>query len=84
MLASIRYCLRTRQSERAAELCDSVIADFQSLVRDAESDPDDLPEEDRIALEYLVEAIGVAVEIRGTTPELGELRERSVRLLSRE
>jgi hypothetical protein len=81
MLDAARCIQRHGDPERAAVHVDAVLADFRSLLdRFEDEDPFD---EHVIALEYLLAAVELIVEVRGTSAELDTLRERTERVLAR-
>lgn len=81
MLESARCFQRNGDPQRAAAHVEAVLADFGSLLDEFE---DENPfDEHVIALEYLLAAVELTVEVRGTSAELDALRNRIVRVLAR-
>lgn len=68
-------------SERAAGHAEAVVADFEVLLDRFEVDaPFD---EHVIALEYLLAAIELIIEVKGSSPDLDALRNRTQHVLGR-
>jgi hypothetical protein len=81
MLESARCFRRNGDPERAATHVAAVLADFGSLLDEFEDeDPFD---EHVIALEYLLAAVELTVEVRGKSAALDTLRNRTERVLAR-
>jgi hypothetical protein len=81
MLESARCYQRNGDPDRAATHVEAVLADFGLLLDEfADEDPFD---EYVIALEYLLAAVVLIVEVRGTSTELDALRDRTERVLAR-
>jgi len=74
MLESARCYQRNGDPERAATHVEAVLADFGLLLDEfADEDPFD---EYVLALEYLLAAVELTIEVRGTSTELDALRRR--------
>lgn len=81
MLESARCFQRNGDPERAATHVEAVVADFRFLLDEFE---DDGPfDEYVIALEFLLAAVDLIVEVRGTSIELDALRNRTEHALTR-
>jgi hypothetical protein len=81
MLESARCYQRNGDPERAVAHVEAVLADFGLLLDEfADEDPFD---EYVIALEYLLAAVQLTIEVRGTSTELDALRGRIERVLAR-
>jgi hypothetical protein len=80
MLDSARCMQRNGDPEGAADRVDPVIADFQSLLDEfAHEAPFD---EYRIGIEYLLAAVGLIIDVRGSNPELDDLSSRARGILA--
>lgn len=80
MIESARCMRRNGDPERAATHVEAVLADFQVLLDEC---ADEAPfDEHVIALEYLLAAIELIREVRGGSPELDALRDRTRRVLA--
>lgn len=80
MLESARCMQRRGDSERAANHVEAVVADFEVLLGWFD---DEAPfDEHVIALEYLLAAVELIVEVRGGSPELDALGNRTRELLA--
>jgi hypothetical protein len=81
MIDSARCVQRNGDPERAASRAEAVLADFEVLLDGFEVDaPFD---EHVIALEYLLAAVELIIQVRGSSTELDALRERTRRVLGR-
>lgn len=81
MIESARCIQRNGDPERAATHVEAVLADFEVLLDRFEVDtPSD---EDVIALEYLLEAVELIIEVRGGSTELDALGNRIRQVLAR-
>ncbi|QKV74361.1 hypothetical protein [Amycolatopsis sp. Hca4] len=81
MIESARCTRRNGDPDRAADHAEAVLADFQVLLDEFEVDaPFD---EHVIALEYLLAAVELIIEVRGGSPELDALRDRTRLVLGR-
>ncbi|MFD8494930.1 hypothetical protein [Amycolatopsis sp. NPDC059657] len=81
MIESARCIQRNGDPGRAARHVEAVLADFEVLLDRFE---DDAPfDEDVIALEYLLAAVELSIEVRGSSTELEALRSRTKQVLSR-
>jgi hypothetical protein len=81
MIESARCIQRNGDPDRAAGHAEAVLADFQALLDEFE---DDAPfDEHVIALEYLLAAIELVIEVRGRSTELDALRSRTKNVLAR-
>jgi len=83
MLDSARCGLELGEAEKSGSLCEAVIEDFSTFLDDWECEDDLLLEEEEIALQHLIDAIDLLLEIRGgEADEIGELRRRCLKLKS--
>ncbi|GAA4606164.1 hypothetical protein BJY16_005688 [Actinoplanes octamycinicus] len=80
MLESARCYQRNGDPARAASHVEAVVADFAGLVDRFEAE--DPADEDVIALEYLLAAIELIVEVRGGSADLDALAGRTRRILA--
>jgi hypothetical protein len=81
MIDSARCVQRNGDPERAASRAEAVLADFEVLLDWFEVDaPFD---EHVIALEYLLAAVELIIQVRGSSTELDAFRERTRRVLDR-
>jgi hypothetical protein len=81
MIESARCIQRNGDPDRAATHVEAVLTDFEVLLDRFEVDaPYD---EDVIALEYLLAAVELIIEIRGGSTELDALRNRTQQVLAR-
>jgi hypothetical protein len=79
MVDSARCMQRNGAPDRAATHVEAVLADFEALLDEFEHDaPFD---EHVIALEYLLAAVDLIIEVRGGSAELDALRDRTRRVL---
>lgn len=80
MVESARCIQRNGDPERAAAHVEAVLVDFEILLDRFEVDaPFD---EHVIALEYLLAAVELIIEVRGSAPELDALRHRTKQVLA--
>jgi hypothetical protein len=80
MIESARCIQRNGDPDRAAAFVEPVLADFESLLdRFQEEAPFD---EDVIALEYLLAAAELIIEVRGGSTEIEDLRDRTRHVLA--
>ena len=81
MIESARCIQRNGDPERAATHVEAVLADFEVLLDEFEVDaPFD---EHIIALEYLLAAVELIIEVRGSSAELDALGDRTKQVLDR-
>ena len=81
MIESARCIRRNGDPDRAATHVEAVLADFQILLDQFEAeDPFD---EYVIALEYLLATVELIIEVRGSSPELDALGDRTRQVLAR-
>jgi hypothetical protein len=81
MIESARCIQRNGDPDRAATHVEAVLADFEVLLdRFGVDAPFD---EHVIALEYLLAAVELIIEVRGTSTELDALRNRTKQVLGR-
>jgi hypothetical protein len=74
-VAPVGAVVRNGDPARAASLAEAVRADFEVLLDEFEADaPFD---EHVIALEYLLAAVALLVEVRGSSTEIDDLRSRT-------
>ena len=81
MLESAQCMQRNGDPERAAGHAEAVLADFTVVLDRCEADG--AFDEDVIALEYLLAAAELIIEVRGNSPELDAVRARTRRVLDR-
>jgi len=81
MIESARCIQRNGDPDRAATHVEAVLADFDVLLDEFEVDPPF--DEHVIALEYLLAAVALIIEVRGSSPELDALRDRTRHVLGR-
>jgi len=81
MIESARCIQRNGDPDRAATHVEAVLADFDVLLDEFEVDPPF--DEHVIALEYLLAAVELIIEVRGSSPELDALRDRTRHVLGR-
>lgn len=81
MIESARCIRRNGDPDRAATHVEAVLADFQTLLDQFEAeDPFD---EYVIALEYLLAAVELIIEVGGSSTELDALRDQTRQVLAR-
>jgi hypothetical protein len=81
MIDSARCIQRNGDPARAASLAEAVRADFEVLLDQLEAD---VPfDEHIIALEYLLSAVDLIIEVRGSSIELDALRRRTKQVFDR-
>ncbi|SNT10432.1 hypothetical protein SAMN05421812_103179 [Asanoa hainanensis] len=81
MIESARCIRRNGDPDRAARFAEDVLADFAPLLDQFE---EDAPlDEDVIALEHLLAAAELIIDVRGSTTELEGLRDRTKQALAR-
>ncbi|GIH04059.1 hypothetical protein Rhe02_21260 [Rhizocola hellebori] len=86
MMESARCIQRNGDPHRAATHLEALLADFEVLVDRFEADDpldDDPFDEDVIALEHLLAAVELIIEVRGSSAELDSLRHRTKQVLDR-
>ncbi|MBT0768489.1 hypothetical protein KIH74_06105 [Kineosporia sp. J2-2] len=81
MTDSAACALRNGDPDGAAGYAQAVVADFAVLL-DA-FDDDIAQDEDVVAVEHLLSAVDLLIEVRGVSPGLGTLRDRTARVLNR-
>lgn len=81
MMESASCIRRNGDPDRAAAHAESVVADFAVLLDRFDDDPPF--DEDVIAVEYLLAAVELIVEVRGGSAELDGLRDRTRQVLGR-
>jgi hypothetical protein len=81
MIESARCIQRNGDPDRAATHAEAVLSDFKVLLDRFEVDPPF--DEHTIALEYLLAAIELIIEVRGSSSELDALRNRTQQVLGR-
>lgn len=81
MLESARCSLRRDDRDGAAGMCDAVVVDFARLVDKFEAE---VPyDEDVFALEHLLAALDLLIQLRGPSANLDVLRSRTIAVLQR-
>ncbi|MEV0719328.1 hypothetical protein [Asanoa sp. NPDC050611] len=81
MIESARCIRRNGDPDRAATHVEPVLADFEFLLDRFQDEPPF--DEDVIALEYLLAAAELVIEVRGISTELEGLRDRTKQVLAR-
>jgi hypothetical protein len=81
MIESARCIQRNGDPDRAAAHAEAVLADFEGLLDRFEVDAP--LDEDVIALEHLLAAVELVIEVRGSSAELDSLRDRTKQALAR-